>query len=561
MKPMEKDAPLDLLIVGGGINGASLARLAAFRGLKTALVEAGDFGEGASTATSKLLHGGLRYLETRDFSLVRDAARERGRLLTLAPHLVEERRFLYPETRLGRHGRLGIKAGMLLYDFLAGRLGLRPHRHLSREALRRRVPSLVREGMGGAYEYSDCVMDDARLVLENVLDAAALGAEIRNYQVFTGVEEAGDGEFLEVTVLNRLTGRETALRSRRLAFALGPFTDKVVLSEFSGQGSKVRLSQGIHLVLERLPFTESFILPVPESSRYFFLLPWKRWHLLGTTETVLDPRRPEEAGPREAEVEELLGLFRLYFPELEPKPVCTFTGIRPLAQAGGKAKETARVSREHAFHRLHDRVFAAVGGKYTTHRSLAADYLDFMDGGKGGSGKGAGGGKRRGTRGGIGMGEATGFAERPLPGSWRTPSEREAALERVTAMFPGEEGRVLEWAGRYGRRVFELLDFLKGSEEFRTVLPGARGTLQGEVLFAIEREYAKAPVDFLRRRTDAFFHPDAGLKEAEALQALFEARVPGYRLIAGETDYRLFLRKNRHSALAPSPDAEEGKNP
>ena len=216
----------DLIIAGGGINGAALARLAAFQGLKVALFESGDFGQGASTNTSKLLHGGLRYLETYAFSLVRDATRERAQLLGIAPHLVEARRFLFPRTALGRHGRIGIKAGLTLYDFLAGKLRISSHRWVSPGELTKLEPHFLPQESCGAYEYSDCVMDDARLVLENLVDAQALGAHIHNYHSFQGIQSRGEG-WSEVKVLDRISGQESIYRSKRVALALGPWTDQV----------------------------------------------------------------------------------------------------------------------------------------------------------------------------------------------------------------------------------------------------------------------------------------------------------------------------------------------
>lgn len=516
----------DLIIVGGGINGAAMARLAAFQGLKTALVETADFGRGASTNTSKLLHGGLRYLETFDFGLVRDAVRERAELLELAPHLVEERRFLFPRTRLGRHSRYGIKAGLSLYDLLAGGRRLDPHRWVPPGELRKLEPHFLPEEACGAYEYSDCVMDDARIVLENLVDAASLGADIRNYRAFQGAERGRDG-MLEVTVLDRLTLKEIVYRAKRVALALGPWADQVAMAAFPGTAPQVRLSQGIHLIADGLPSRSCFILPVPGSKRYFFIVPWKGKHLIGTTETEVGANPPDPAVPLDVEVEELLRLSGIYFPGWKPDIVCTITGLRPLARGGKGA--TVTLSREHEFHVLQEGVFSAVGGKYTTHRTFAHQYLDFVLGGKSG---------------------LKDIKRRPLPGAWgaqgRAGTER--GLEAYAFAAPG--GVVSDnWLRRYGKRALELAAFVAEKPGREEALPGPYGLLRGELEFSAEREWARTPEDFFRRRTDAYFSRGGGMECFEAVDAFFRRRNQGLeKALGAAADYPAFLKANRHRA-------------
>jgi glycerol-3-phosphate dehydrogenase len=524
----------DLIIVGGGINGAALARLAAFQGMATALFETGDFGRGASTNTSKLLHGGLRYLETYDFGLVRDAVRERAQLLTLAPHLVEARRFLFPRTRLGRHGRPGIKAGLTLYDFLAGDRKLDPHRWVDPKALRSKEPHFLPDEEVGAYEYSDCVMDDARIVVENLVDAASLGAEIRNYQTFQAVEQAGDGT-LEVTVLDRLTGRETVHRAKNLALCLGPWTDQVARTAFPSASPQVRLSQGIHLIAEGLPSQSCFILPVPGSKRYFFIVPWKGKHLIGTTETEVGLYPPEPAVPKEQEVEELLRLTRAYFPEWTPDVICTITGLRPLARSAKGS--TITLSREHEFHRLKDGVFSAVGGKYTTHRSFAEEFLRFIRGGRA---------------------ELKDIKSRPLPGSWADAAERDRIRAALNAYAFVDEPVAAVWMRRYGKRALELAEYVSAVPARQERLPGPYGLLMGEIEFSAEREWAKTAEDFLRRRTDAYFTRGGGLESLERVNTVMAARTPGMASWLGpDADYPEFLRHNRHAAAGAAARGKE----
>jgi glycerol-3-phosphate dehydrogenase len=504
--------------VGGGINGAALARQAAFQGLRTAVFEAGDFGQGASTNTSKLLHGGLRYLETYDFGLVRDAVRERAQLLGMAPHLVEARRFLFPRTRLGRHARPLIKAGMTLYDLLAGgRLRLDPHGWIPPGELREREPHFLPGEAAGGYEYSDCVMDDARLVLENLLDARALGAEVYNYHRFLGAEPSGQarGSQVEATFLDRLTGREKVLRADRVALALGPWTDEVIKQVFPGSHPQVRLSQGIHLIVEGLDSRACFILPVPDSRRYFFIVPWKGKHLIGTTETEVGEYPPEPLLPLEQEVRELEALVRVYFPDQIPRTVCTITGLRPLARSRGS---TITLSREHEFHTLAPGIFSAVGGKYTTHRTLAREYLKY---------------------------------DRRFPGAWRDPKERESLRAYLKAL-PFVDAELAEtWMGRYGLRARDLAAYAASDKALQERLPGASPLLLAEVRFAAEQEWAATPVDFYRRRTDLYFTREGGVASLPRVEAEFASRHPDFRTALGrDADYTDFLRRNRHVAVS-----------
>jgi glycerol-3-phosphate dehydrogenase len=525
---MPNQQDFDLVIAGGGINGAALARQAAFQGLKVAVFEAGDFGQGASTNTSKLLHGGLRYLETYDFGLVRDAVRERAELLSKAPHLVEARRFLFPRTRLGRHARPLIKAGMTLYDLLAGgRLRLDPHGWVPPEELRSREPHFLPGEEVGGYEYSDCVMDDARLVMENLVDAAALGAEARNYHRFLGTEPAGDGA-LEATFLDRLTGRERVVRAGKVALALGPWTDEVLKAAYPEARPQVRLSQGIHLIADGLDSRSCFILPVPGSRRYFFVVPWKGKHLIGTTETEVGEYPPDPPMPMDKEIEELEGLVKTYFPGQSVRAVCTITGLRPLARASKGS--TITLSREHEFHTLSEGVYSVVGGKYTTHRTLAREYLGYI------LGKG---------------GEVRHMEERPFPGAWKDQGERESLRTRLRAYRFVDPETAAAWMRRYGMRSMELAESVAADAAMQDRLPGPRPLLLGEVHFAASREWARTPVDFYRRRTDLYFTADAGLESLAQVESVFDARAPGWRRALGpEADYREFLRRNRHVAVA-----------
>ncbi len=523
----------DLIVIGGGINGAALARLASHQGLKVGLFEAGDFGQGASTATSKLIHGGLRYLENFDFSLVRGSVRERLNLLHTAPHLVEEKRFLFPNTRLGRHFRPAIKMGMILYDFMAGRQALKPHTWLNALKLHKTEPAFLPEENCGAYAYSDCVMDDARLVLENILDAQQLGAEVFNYHRFIGVERLAERASknqskakiirnLEVTVLDRLSQKEKVLHCDNIAFTLGPWTDKIIEKKFTGQTAQLRLSQGIHLLVDKLDSQNCFILPIPQSKRYFFVVPWKYGHLIGTTETELKEAL-EEPKALESEITDLINWTKTYFPKENLQPICTITGIRPLARAKGLG--TSALSREQVFHKMEEHVFSAVGGKYTTHRQFAEGYFQFMFPEK----------------------AMQSLQNKIFPGGWKN-AETKDRLEKTLAKFSFLDISLITlWLRRYGARAVELTEFIMQKPEYQNYLAEKEQLLAGEVYFSIHKEFARCPLDFYRRRTDLFFTRSGGMASLVAVEQIFQKEVPGY---TGQMDlsYTAYLKRNNHCA-------------
>lgn len=520
------NSSFDLVILGGGINGAALARLAAFQGLKVALFEAGDFGHGASSNTSKLLHGGLRYLETYDFGLVREAVRERSRWLRLAPHLAEERRFHFPIVPQGRHGRLLIKCGMMLYDGLAGAEHLGGHRWLGPQAFAASEPGFLPTSRQGAYAYADCVMDDARHCLETMLDAESLGASVHNYHEVTAVQE--NDAAVEFSVLNRLTGREQVVQAERGVILAGPWTDQLLRRAAGKSTQWVRRSQGIHLIVDGLSARECLILPVPKSPRYFFVIPdGTGWHWVGTTEYEIPGDIPESPAPTEQEIEELLALLRLYFPRDKPRLLGTFAGVRPLAKANKSL--TAKLSREHAIHPIGQRLYSVVGGKYTTHRPLAQDLFRHMLGKKA---------------------IKRSLDSRPLPGAWANANEKARLISDLQKHGFATPDLVAAWCRRYGIRARAVAAAVSASPEAQKPLPGSATVLRGELDFAIAQEHARTPVDFFRRRTRLFFTPGGGLPALELARETFAAAFPGAEKLLGETaDYSAYLRRYRHLAV------------
>jgi glycerol-3-phosphate dehydrogenase len=356
---------VDLLVVGGGINGVGIALDAASRGLSTILVERDDLAVGTSSRSSKLIHGGLRYLEQYRFGLVREALGERTLLGRLAPHLVEMERFVFPVT--GAWWKVPyMAAGLTFYDMLGGRHGGRFH-HLNRDEAMTRVPSLRAERLTAAFEYSDGVFDDARLVVALARTARSLGAGVITRVEMVELEEAAAG-MSHVTVSDRLTGETGRVRAWAVVDATGAFS--------ADDEAGVAPSRGVHIVVPRDKVDASTGMTIRVPGRVVFLIPWlDRW-LIGTTDV---PHTGPVDRPR-ASADELEYLFhsvrRVLDVELGPDDIIsTFAGIRPLAD-DGESDDTAELSREERITEVRPGLFRVRGGKYTTYRRVAERVVD-----------------------------------------------------------------------------------------------------------------------------------------------------------------------------------------
>jgi len=370
---------LDLLVIGGGITGAGVARIAARNGLTVAVLERGDLMSGASSASSHMLHGGLRYLEHGRFGLVREALEERAAVARMAPHLARPRRFLVPVYRDGRFGAWTLRAGLLLYDFLAGGRGLAPHAYVARKEVLSLEPGLAKDGLRGAGLYSDAVMDDGRIGIAVARDASMHGAQVHTYTECIGARPVQGGGF-EVIAHDVLEGGERTFQARVLVNATGPWTDNVRtrLSNALRPGAPdpvpmLRPSRGVHLVYPGLTNGHGLLLASPIDGRVFFVVPFEGRSLVGTTEVeVASPAPPNAAVPTIEEIRYLReSLARVLPAHANDAPLAVIGGVRPLVAAAG---QIGRASREHAI-RDEDGVITITGGKYTTFRVMASDVL------------------------------------------------------------------------------------------------------------------------------------------------------------------------------------------
>ncbi len=358
----------DLLIIGGGITGAGIALDAASRGLKTALIEKSDFSSGTSSKSSKLIHGGLRYLKQLQFKVTLEASREKNQLKQLAPHLVEDLPFLFPVTS-GIAGRTAVNAGLWIYDLAAGLPRGMVHKKISKESTLRYLPGLNQERLKGGYIYYDAKADDCRLVLHVLKKAAEHGACIANY---TRLESFQDDHTIQATADHR----NITIKADRIVNATGVWVDEILQKHDPETPRLVRPSKGIHLVLsrERLPMEGAVILQSPEDGRVIFLIPWDDRIVVGTTDTDYDgdidhPRATDE------DIEYLLELLNRHLPEgqyTRKDILSTYAGLRPLIQSN--SENPSQASRDHEI--IDDGIISVTGGKLTTYRLMAKQVVD-----------------------------------------------------------------------------------------------------------------------------------------------------------------------------------------
>jgi glycerol-3-phosphate dehydrogenase len=379
----------DVLVIGGGATGLGVALDAAARGYETLLLEAGDFAHGTSSRSTKLVHGGVRYLQQGDIGLVMEALRERGRLLKNAPQLVHNRAFVVPVYDWWEGPFYGI--GLKLYDVLAGKLGIGPSQWLSFEETLERIPTIEPEGLRGGVIYHDGQFDDARLAITLARTAADLGATVLNYCRVDSLRK-DEGRVRGAVAVDGESGETFGVAARVVVNATGAFTDAIRRMDRPGAGDIIRPSQGVHIVLDRsfLPGDSAIMVPHTDDGRVLFAVPWHGRIIVGTTDTpidepVLEPR------PQEQELEFLLEHAVRYLtgdPTREDV-LSTFAGIRPLvvdddagedaSEAGDgpeSASDTASISRDHHLSVSDSGLVTIAGGKWTTYRKMAEDTVD-----------------------------------------------------------------------------------------------------------------------------------------------------------------------------------------
>ena len=361
----------DLIVVGGGINGAAIAHLAAKRGMKVALLEKGDFASGTSSKSTKLIHGGIRYLENFEVDLVYESLRERYLQLKVAPHLVKPLPFVIPVYEGDKRPLWMMQLGVFMYECLAGLFRVGQRKNLSREEVLKLEPGIEPKGLKGGVLYYDAQMDDARLCLENVLMAAQYGAHVANYvKAVSFLKE--NGRVVGVKAHDMLGIKEFEVRAKRVICAVGPWTNDLLRLDMPHAKKKVRTTKGIHIVLKGEVSKHAVLIGSQSDRRIFFLIPWMGNSLIGTTDTDY-VAGADDVKVEPEDLEYLIRESKRVFPGLDFSPdkiLATFAGLRPLIRKGGSPR---KVSRKHLFYEAPSGVLFVVGGKYTTYRKVAAD--------------------------------------------------------------------------------------------------------------------------------------------------------------------------------------------
>jgi glycerol-3-phosphate dehydrogenase len=472
----------DLLVIGGGITGAGAALDAALRGLRVALIDKGDFASGTSSASSKLVHGGLRYLEYGRFGLVYEATDERRRLLRNAPHLVRPLRFVLPFYDGARVPPWKQRLGLVLYDLLAGRDNLRRSRACPAARLHHDFPDLQTRGLRGGAEFFDAQMDDARLCVEVVRTAALHGAVVANYVEAVAFENSG-GLTRGVRAADRLGGTELTIRARQTVNAAGPWADAVRRLAGDEAGPALRPTKGVHVLAPGRGLAAAFLLLHPADGRVFFVIPWMGKTLIGTTDTVCDDP-PDRLSVTAGDVEYLLRGHNHYFnPHLSGNDaLSSFVGLRPLVRA--QPGEPSALSREFALSESPSGLLTVSGGKYTTYRRMAEAAVDAV--------------VRR-----FGLRRRCRTRNFRLDGAPREPWERfaPAAAVHLQKLHGMEEKSARHLVNRYGRRAGDVAAYLEREPKLRgRVIPG-EPDLMAEFAYHRDHEMAMTPADFLLRRS------------------------------------------------------------
>ncbi|GLZ35036.1 glycerol-3-phosphate dehydrogenase [Lentzea sp. NBRC 105346] len=514
------DTEFDVLVIGGGVVGAGAALDAASRGLQVALVEAHDWAAGTSSRSSKLIHGGLRYLEQRDFKLVREALKERGLLLRrLAPHLVRPVPFLFPLNSAWERAYVG--AGVLLYDSIGGAGALPMHRHLSRRKALEVAPALRPDALTGAVRYFDAQMDDARFATAIVRTAAQHGATVLSRVKATALVRT-DGVVTGARVQDVLSGQTHEVRARRVIGATGVWTGE--LSQ--DVPFRVRMSKGVHLLVprERIELGTGLITRTEKS--VLFVIPWGSYWIIGTTDT---PWEDDPAGPTvtSEDIEYLLQHVNavLRDPLTLDDIVGSYAGLRPLLD--GASGETAKLSREHAVAEPEPGYFVIAGGKYTTYRVMAADVVDAAAHG-------------------LGQAVAPSLTDRlPICGAVGY-QELWADRAGIAARAGLPVSTVEHLLNRYGSATTDLLAMIEHDRALAAPIEAAGEYLAAEVVYAVTHEGALDLDDVLCRRTRiAIEHPCRGIAALDQVADLIsgplgwtpaarDAAVKAYRAAALE---------------------------
>ena len=532
-----KAKELDILVIGGGIVGTGSALDAATRGLRVGIVEARDWASGTSSRSSKLVHGGIRYLEQLDFRLVREALIERGLLLQrIAPHLVKPVRFLYPLTK-PVFERFYIGAGMLLYDLFSYTGGRPPgvphHRHLTRRQVLRAMPSLKANAFTGGLTYYDAQVDDARYVANLARTASFYGAHVASRVRVEGFIKVGE-RVVGVQAHDLETGEKFEIRARQVVNATGVWTDDTQAMVGERGQFKVRASKGVHLVVPRDRFQSKLGLLLRTEKSVLFVIPWGRHWLIGTTDTDWDLDKAHPAATA-ADIDYLLEHVNkvLAVPLTRDDVEGVYAGLRPLL--AGESDQTSKLSREHIVAHSVPGLVVVAGGKWTTYRIMAKDAIDEAVAALDGK---------------ISESITEDIALLGAEGYHAAWNKR----GKLARAFGVHKVRIEHLLNRYGVLTDELLDLIRERPELQEPLPGADDYIAAEVVYAATHEGALHLEDVLARRTRISIEAwDRGVSAAPVVAELMAAEL-GWDAARTKREVNFYLKRvmaERESQLQP----------
>jgi len=533
----------DVLIIGGGITGAGAARDAARRGVRVIVVEQGDIASGTSSRSSKLVHGGLRYLEQGEVSLVFEAVAERRILLEIAPHLVHPMPFLLPVFGDSRRGMFTINIGMWLYDGLSLFRSPKVHKTLSRAKVLKAEPALRSDGLKGAPVYYDCATDDARLTLETMLDAERHGAEIRTHTRVTRLLREGRN-VVAAEVRDQLTGEVSTIKAKAIVNATGPWSDDTRALDGTIPNPRMRPTKGIHIVVsaKRLPITHAVVCLHPTDGRVFFTIPWGDETYIGTTDTDFEGD-PGEVNATSEDVAYLIAATNDYFPGASigtDDVIATWAGVRPLVSQEAAETESS-VSREHIISVEPDGLITIAGGKLTTYRRMGTELINQVletleDRGLGLTG--------------LQMPETD---LNPLPGAvgWPESGDCEAVAERILSASEGllTERTAALLSRSYGMRGINISELVVADPSLGAPLIEGRPEIAAQVVWAATEELAATISDVMIRRTQLYYRDSNQGLDAVDMVANLLAEQLGWSSSEAEThaaDYRTEVERSRN---------------
>ncbi|MEO8293990.1 MAG: glycerol-3-phosphate dehydrogenase [Gemmatimonadota bacterium] len=504
--------PADLLVIGGGITGAGIARDAAMRGLRTILVEQHDLGWGTSSRSSRLIHGGLRYLEHGQLRLVFEASRERNILLSIAPHLVRPLPFIFPVHRRSRLFYWRLTVGMWLYDILSLFRNVRWHRMLGKRGVLRAEPLLRAMDLVGGARYYDAQCDDARLVLANARSAIQHGALVSNYMRVEQLEVV-DGRVRGARIEDRLTGEQGRIRATTVVNATGPWCDRIRRLEFPHAAPLLRPTKGAHILVPRgrLGNHEALTITSPIDQRVMFILPWGDLSIVGTTDTDTTVS-PEFVKADQDDVLYLIRSANAYFPNArlsEDDVVATYAGLRPLL-APEDERSASDVSREHRIVQGPNGMWTIAGGKLTTYRCMAAELVTEVVK------------ELRKSFGRPQYPESRTDLE-PLPGGESEDLDTFMRAGADLGLTPATTQHLLSHFGTESPAIFNLA---REHRELLEPLHPDHAAIRAEIVHIVRRELAQTLEDVLVRRTHLFYETtDHGLAAAEEIASLMGAEL------------------------------------